>query len=66
MPDRVRELRSAADGVEAAVHARAENPRGGGCLRIDAEAAARVFEVHPEVAFWRLNGDRALDRPKKV
>jgi predicted RNase H-like nuclease len=37
-----------------------------GCLRIDAEAAARVFEVHPEVAFWRLNGDRALDQPKKV
>jgi predicted RNase H-like nuclease len=26
----------------------------------------RVFEVHPEVAFWRLNGDRALTEPKKV
>lgn len=26
----------------------------------------RVFEVHPEVAFWRLNGDRALHEPKKV
>jgi len=25
-----------------------------------------VFEVHPEVAFWRLNGDRALTEPKKV
>jgi predicted RNase H-like nuclease len=25
-----------------------------------------VFEVHPEVAFWRLNGERALDEPKKV
>jgi predicted RNase H-like nuclease len=25
-----------------------------------------VFEVHPEVAFWRLNGDRALMEPKKV
>ncbi|MEM8794214.1 MAG: DUF429 domain-containing protein [Pseudomonadota bacterium] len=25
----------------------------------------RVFEVHPEVAFWRLNGERALDHPKK-
>jgi predicted RNase H-like nuclease len=37
-----------------------------GCLRVDAEAAARVFEVHPEVAFWRLNGGRALDQPKKV
>lgn len=26
----------------------------------------RVFEVHPEVAFWRLNGDRALREPKKI
>jgi len=26
----------------------------------------RVFEVHPEVAFWRLNGGRALGEPKKV
>jgi predicted RNase H-like nuclease len=25
-----------------------------------------VFEVHPEVAFWRLNGERALSEPKKV
>lgn len=29
-------------------------------------AAGRVFEVHPEVAFWMLNGGRALDEPKKV
>jgi predicted RNase H-like nuclease len=36
------------------------------CLRIDPSAAARVFEVHPEVAFWRLNGGRALAEPKKV
>jgi predicted RNase H-like nuclease len=35
-------------------------------LRADAGAAARVREVHPEVAFWRLNGERALDQPKKV
>jgi predicted RNase H-like nuclease len=35
------------------------------CLRADG-AAVRVFEVHPEVAFWRLNGERALDEPKKV
>lgn len=27
---------------------------------------ARVFEVHPELAFWALNGERALDLPKKV
>jgi predicted RNase H-like nuclease len=36
------------------------------CLRTDAGLAARVFEVHPELAFWRLNGARALDEPKKV
>jgi predicted RNase H-like nuclease len=36
------------------------------CLSTDSDAAARVFEVHPEVAFWRLNGARALDEPKKV
>jgi predicted RNase H-like nuclease len=35
-------------------------------LRGDPAAAARVFEVHPELAFWRLNGGRALDEPKKV
>src|SRR5262245_38121269 len=36
------------------------------CLRADANAATRAFEVHPEVAFWRLNGGCALDQPKKV
>lgn len=36
------------------------------CLRSDAAAAARTFEVHPEVAFWRLNGEHALSEPKKV
>lgn len=36
------------------------------CLREDTSARSRVFEVHPEVAFWRLNGERALDQPKKV
>jgi predicted RNase H-like nuclease len=36
------------------------------CLRGDAAAAARAFEVHPELAFWRLNGGRALAEPKKV
>ena len=35
-------------------------------LRATPDAARRVFEVHPEVAFWRLNGGRALDQPKKV
>jgi len=27
---------------------------------------SRVFEVHPELAFWRLNGERAMTLPKKV
>jgi predicted RNase H-like nuclease len=36
------------------------------CLRAGSEFARRVFEVHPEVAFWRLNGGRALTEPKKV
>ncbi len=35
-------------------------------LRADMKAASRVYEVHPELAFWRLNGERALDQPKKV
>jgi predicted RNase H-like nuclease len=35
-------------------------------LRADATLAARVFEVHPELAFWRLNGDQPLPLPKKV
>jgi len=35
-------------------------------LRTDAALVPRVFEVHPELAFWRLNGERALDQPKKV
>jgi len=35
-------------------------------LRGDPALARRVFEVHPEVAFWRLNGERALAEPKKV
>jgi predicted RNase H-like nuclease len=36
------------------------------CLRADAALAGRVFEAHPEVAFWRMNGERALGEPKKV
>ena len=35
-------------------------------LRASPDAAARVFEVHPELAFWRLNGERGLTEPKKV
>src|SRR6476646_6039199 len=33
-----------------------------GCLLADTAARARVFEVHPELAFWRLNGGGALDQ----
>jgi predicted RNase H-like nuclease len=35
-------------------------------LRADIALVRRVFEVHPELAFWQLNGERALDEPKKV
>jgi predicted RNase H-like nuclease len=35
-------------------------------LRSDPSLAARVFEVHPEAAFWRLNGERPLTEPKKI
>jgi predicted RNase H-like nuclease len=35
-------------------------------LRADTSFVGRVHEVHPELAFWRLNGERALDEPKKV
>ncbi len=35
-------------------------------LRSMSDAAKRVFEVHPELAFWRLNGERPLTEPKKV
>jgi predicted RNase H-like nuclease len=36
------------------------------CLRGTPDAARRVFEVHPELAFWRLNGGRPLTEPKKI
>lgn len=35
-------------------------------LRSDLTLARRVFEVHPEVSFWQLNGQRSLDQPKRV
>ena len=34
-------------------------------LRAEPGPAARVFEVHPELAFWRLNGGRAADRAEE-
>jgi predicted RNase H-like nuclease len=35
-------------------------------LRANPAPADRIFEVHPELAFWRLNGERPLHEPKKV
>ncbi len=35
-------------------------------LRGHSSLAPRTFEVHPEVAFWRLNSERPLGEPKKV
>jgi predicted RNase H-like nuclease len=35
-------------------------------LRADAALSQRLFEVHPELAFWRLNGEQALSEPKKL
>jgi predicted RNase H-like nuclease len=35
-------------------------------LRAFPAAAVHVYEVHPEVGFWRLNDGRALAEPKKV
>lgn len=35
-------------------------------LCADAALAARTFEVHPEVALWRLNGEKSLGEPKKI
>jgi predicted RNase H-like nuclease len=34
-------------------------------LRTEPGAPARVFEVHPELAFWQLNGGAPLGEPKK-
>jgi predicted RNase H-like nuclease len=35
-------------------------------LRNHSEEKRQVYEVHPELAFWRLNGERSLAEPKKV
>jgi len=35
-------------------------------LRQHPHDVARVFETHPEVAFWRMNGERPLSEPKKM
>jgi threonine dehydratase len=33
---------------------------------VDPPWRERVFEVHPELAFWRLNGEKPLLHPKKA
>ena len=35
-------------------------------LRGNPALAQRVFETHPELAFYRMNGDRPLGEPKKL
>ncbi len=35
-------------------------------LRARPDLLGRVIESHPELAFWRLNGERAMALPKKV
>jgi predicted RNase H-like nuclease len=35
-------------------------------LCADPVLAERIFETHPEVAFWRLNGEQVVETPKKV
>lgn len=35
-------------------------------LRGRPELAARLHESHPELAFWRLNGERPVETPKKI
>jgi predicted RNase H-like nuclease len=35
-------------------------------LRNNPDIAERVFEIHPELAFWRMNGDQELTKPKKI
>lgn len=35
-------------------------------LRAEPALAGRIIESHPELAFWRLNGERAMEKPKKI
>lgn len=35
-------------------------------LRARPDLVPRFYECHPEVAFWAMNGERALTEPKKV
>jgi threonine dehydratase len=35
-------------------------------LRARPDLILKIYEVHPEVAFWAMNGEKALSEPKKV
>jgi threonine dehydratase len=35
-------------------------------LRGRPELVSRLFETHPEVAFWSMNGEKPLSHPKKI
>lgn len=35
-------------------------------MRARPDIRARLFECHPEVSFWAMNGERQVDKPKKV
>ncbi len=37
-----------------------------GLMMACSELRMRIIESHPEVAFWRLNGEQAMSLPKKV
>ena len=37
-----------------------------GLLRDNPDVANIVHEVHPELAFWRLNGEKSVNTPKKM
>lgn len=37
-----------------------------GFLRAAPDRADRIVEAHPELAFWRLNGRKPLQEPKKA
>jgi predicted RNase H-like nuclease len=37
-----------------------------GLLRERADLAGRVYECHPELSFWAMNGRAPIDEPKKV
>ncbi len=66
LPPCARDLRSAAQGVETGFLPLPQIREIDRLLRAEPALIDRVHEVHPEVAFWRLNGETAVPEPKKV